>query len=184
MCNLLIFPSVRPKLAHYSAERACFSAKQSLPKLTTMLFWFEHKCMCKWFWRKNWFYFFNFSSKSKMGRYSTFLGHFNFPGGLFNFSEWDSISIFCQPKVGFNFHKPGLGFNGHANNLILLLRHVQTIKKWLRLLLICYRPRRIYARKSRGRIQWPHKWFYMRRFWAACSNSINLSHFLVIWPRI
>ena len=43
---------------------------------------------------------------------------------------------------------PGAGFNGRANNLILILRHVQTTKKWLRLLLICYKPRRIYARKS------------------------------------
>ena len=44
--------------------------------------------------------------------------------------------------------RPGAVFNGCANNLILILRHVQTIKKWLRLLLICYMPRRIYARKS------------------------------------
>ena len=47
-----------------------------------------------------------------------------------------------------SLHDPGAGFNGRANNLILNLRHVQTTKKWLRLLLICYRPCRIYARKS------------------------------------
>ena len=33
---------------------------------------------------------------------------------------------------------PGAGFNGRANNLILILRHVQTTKNWLKLLLICY----------------------------------------------
>ena len=42
----------------------------------------------------------------------------------------------------------GAGFNGRANNLILILRHVQTTKNWLRLLLICYRAGRIYTRKS------------------------------------
>ena len=64
------------------------------------------------------------------------------------------FSIFNWPT---NFHSffvqfllsgPGAGFNGRANNLIFVLRHVQTTKKWLRLLLIYYRPRRIYARRS------------------------------------
>ena len=45
----------------------------------------------------------------------------------------------------------GAGFNGRANNLILILRHVQTTKKWLRLLLICYRPRIYAAIESRPR---------------------------------
>ena len=60
----------------------------------------------------------------------------------------------CLSRIGRNVEQqnqsqqPGAGFNGRANNLILILRHVQTTKKWLRLLLICYRLRRIYACKS------------------------------------
>ena len=32
-----------------------------------------------------------------------------------------------------------------------------------------------------GGIQWPRKWIYTRRFCAACSRSLTICHFLVVW---